>query len=415
MRFLFRLIGGVFLLLPFMFASLIYFALEQQPLVKNSVPLNHTDINRAKYIIRNNDPRKLQQGQQKSVTISALDLSVALNYLRSQFIQGGIETSFTGQAININATAIFPNNPIGTYLNLKLTLIPDQKKFAVEQINIGKVSIPPIFIQKVFALYADLKQSQQLAAVKNMLQSAQISQNKLHLSYIWNSNTLNQVKDLIITRQDKKTLLDYQQQLAAITQKYSSKRQYSLTVLLQPLFGYAAQRSVDHNPIQENRALLTVLAAYANGHSLKKLTGSEGAKTKQLRLTLQHRHDFVQHYTISAGLSATGGNVLADAVGLYKEYEDRKGNSGFSFTDLAADRAGVRLGELATASTASARRIQQLMSKHLNESIYMPSTTDLPEGISAKAFKTKYHEGSGSAYQGIVDLIEQRVDKLPIN
>jgi len=304
MRFLFRLIGGIFLLLPFMLASLIFFALEQQPLVENSAPLHHSDINRARNIIRNNDPRKLQQGQLKSVTISASDLSVALNYLRAQFIQGGIETSFTRQAININATVIFPNNPIGKYLNLKLTLIPDQKKFAVKKISIGKVSIPPDFIQKAFALYADIKQGQQLAAVANMLQSVQISHNKLHLSYIWNTNTLKQAKDLIITQQDKNTLLDYQQQLAEITQKYSSKRQYSLTVLLQPLFRYAAQRSVDHDPVQENRALITVLAAYANGRSLKKLTGSEGAKTKHLRLTLQHRHDFVQHYTISAGLSA---------------------------------------------------------------------------------------------------------------
>jgi len=315
MRFLFRLIGGIFLLLPFMLASLIFFALEQQPLVENSAPLHHSDINRARNIIRNNDPRKLQQGQLKSVTISASDLSVALNYLRAQFIQGGIETSFTRQAININATVIFPNNPIGKYLNLKLTLIPDQKKFAVKKISIGKVSIPPDFIQKAFALYADIKQGQQLAAVANMLQSVQISHNKLHLRDIWNTNTLKQAKDLIITQQDKNTLLDYQQQLAEITQKYSSKRQYSLTVLLQPLFRYAAQRSVDHDPVQENRALITVLAAYANGRSLKKLTGSEGAKTKHLRLTLQHRHDFVQHYTISAGLSATSGNVLADAVG----------------------------------------------------------------------------------------------------
>jgi len=45
----------------------------------------------------------------------------------------------------------------------------------------------------------------------------------------------------------------------------------------------------------------------------------------------------------------------------------------------------------------------------------MPKTTDLPEGISAKVFETKYQDGNGSAYHRIVDLIEQRVDKLPIN
>lgn len=411
---LFRLIVSALFLIPITLLFLVFFCLEQQPLVINSAPLSHSDISRAKKIISNNDPRTLQDGQKKSVTLSAADISVALNFLRAQVIKGGIKTSFIGDTIHIASTAVLPNNPIGKFLNLQLTLIPEQQ-ITVEQLSIGPLSIPPLLIQTAFSLYTQIEQGQQVTAIANMLQSAQIRQNKLQLSYLWDANAVQQAKNLVMTQQDKNTLVAYQQQLASITQKFSSNRQHSLTVLIEPLFRFAIKRSADHDPVLENRALLTVLAAYANGHSLKRLTGTEGAKSKHLKLTLQHRHDFVQHYTISAGLAATGGHMLADAVGLYKEYEDRKGSSGFSFTDLAADRAGVRLGKLATTSQASARRVQLLLAKNLNESVYMPKATDLPEGISARVFQTKYQNGSGSAYQRIVSLIEQRIDKLAIN
>ena len=48
---------------------------------------------------------------------------------------------------------------------------------------------------------------------------------------------------------------------------------------------------------------------------------------------------------------------LSDVIGLYKEIEDSRGGSGFSFNDIAADRAGTRFGEKAVASEDSARGI----------------------------------------------------------
>ena len=253
MRFFLRLFGIVFFLFPLLLAALVVSSIEQQPLVAKTVALNHSDIARAKKVISNNDPRKLREGQQKSVTISASDLSVALNYLRAQFIKGGIETKISGQGITIYGTATLPTNPIGQYFNLKLTLIPDQQNLTIDQFVIGKVPIPGLLVQKAFSIYAESRQGQQFASVANMLQSAQVSQGQLRLSYVWNADALKQAKDFIITPQDKDTLLAYQQQLAVIAQSFSSSRKYSLTVLMDPLFGYAAKRSEEHDPVLENR------------------------------------------------------------------------------------------------------------------------------------------------------------------
>jgi len=84
-----------------------------------------------------------------------------------------------------------------------------------------------------------------------------------------------------------------------------------------------------------------------------------------------------QHFLISAGIAAAGGSRLADAVGLFKELDDSRSGSGFSFTDLAADRAGVRFAESATGPNAA--RLQGLLADKAEESLFMPRVRDLPE------------------------------------
>ena len=415
MRFLLRLIGFTLFLLPLILIVLVFLALQPEPLVENPVHLNHTDIARAKIIINKNDPRKLREGQQKTVTLSASDLSIALNYLLTQFIDGGVETSFSEQLINIDGTAILPSNPLGKFLNLKLALSQEQQKLVVKQVTIGMLEIPSVFSQALFSIYADSAQGHQMAAVANMLQAIEVNRNQLKISYTWNANAAGQVKDLLVNKQDQNALRAYQEKLADITNGLSRGRRYSFTVILSPMFSYATERSKTNDPVSENRALLIVLAAYIRGNSIESLTGAISKKPQSLRLTLNRRHDFVQHFIISAGLTVTGGDSLANAIGLYKEYQDQKGSSGFSFTDLAADRAGVRLANLAIHSEASAKRIQKLMAKNLNESSFMPKTNDLPEHIAAATFKRKYQNGQGPEYQRIVDLIEKRIEALAIN
>ena len=113
MRFFFRLLGVVIFTLPFVLVIAAYFSLQEQALVKQATTLSYSDINRAKKIIKENDPRQLKEGQKKSITLSEQDVSIALNYLFSQLVhvKGGIETRFSEQAININGTLMTASQP----------------------------------------------------------------------------------------------------------------------------------------------------------------------------------------------------------------------------------------------------------------------------------------------------------------
>jgi len=104
---------------------------------------------------------------------------------------------------------------------------------------------------------------------------------------------------------------------------------------------------------------------------------------------------------------------LADAVGLYKEIDDSRGGSGFSFNDIAADRAGVRFGESA-AKSATAHKLQTRVTDGINESDFMPATADLLEFMPEAEFKRRFGGIEGSEYKKMMAEIERRIAALPL-
>jgi hypothetical protein len=108
------------------------------------------------------------------------------------------------------------------------------------------------------------------------------------------------------------------------------------------------------------------------------------------------------------------GEPLANALGLYKEIEDARGGSGFSFADLAADRSGTRFGHLATRAADSARQVQSVVAAALVDEHLMPNPWDLPEGLDQAAFARRYRDTSSPAYRAMIDDIDRRIAMLPL-
>jgi hypothetical protein len=176
----------------------------------------------------------------------------------------------------------------------------------------------------------------------------------------------------------------------------------------------AAERGADSQA--ESRAAIVVVAFYVNGKGLAAIV--PGAKDWPVAVTrtvtLNGRTDFPQHFTISAALAAHAGTPLSDAIGLYKEVDDSRHGSGFSFNDIAADRAGTTFGELATRSAASARQVQRRFAAGVRESDLMPNAADLPEFMPEAEFKRRFGGIGAPAYQRMMQDIERRVAACPL-
>lgn len=181
-----------------------------------------------------------------------------------------------------------------------------------------------------------------------------------------------------------------------------------------PLFTLASQRSAGGaDALAENRAALLTLALQATGRRMSDLVPAiQAAPQRQpVVVTLAGRDDFAQHFLISAVVALEGGGPLADAIGVYKEVADLRDGSGFSFNDIAADRAGTRLGLLARRDP---RTLQDRLARGAPERDFMPDVADLPEFLGRRDFLATYGGVDAPPYRRMLADIDRRLDALPL-
>jgi hypothetical protein len=190
-------------------------------------------------------------------------------------------------------------------------------------------------------------------------------------------------------------------------------RSVSLARALTPLFEEARAQGGD--AAAENRALLLALGLQAAGRRAAAAARAGGipAPKATTRLTLAGRWDLGRHFLVSAAATVAADAGLADAAGLLKEIDDSRDGSGFSFADLAADRAGVRLAEAAM-SEGGARRLQERLSAPLGEDDFMPPIDGLEEGLGEDAFRRRYGSIEDPRYQSVLASIDERIDARPV-
>ena len=93
---------------------------------------------------------------------------------------------------------------------------------------------------------------------------------------------------------------------------------------------------------------------------------------------------------------------------------DANGGSGFSFIDLAADKAGTHFGEIATSSPENALKIQKAMSEIKDYTDFMPDPRDLPEHMDKAEFNQRYQSVDSTAYKELSKQIDVRISSTPI-
>jgi hypothetical protein len=125
--------------------------------------------------------------------------------------------------------------------------------------------------------------------------------------------------------------------------------------------------------------------------------------------TVRGRRDLASHFFVSAYLTSALGAEAAHAAGFAKEMLDSQGASGFSFADIAADRAGVRFaggvlkGQFALGSLATSFKVDT----------FMPTIDGLPEGFSAAQFKSEYGKKDAPNVLKEIKAIDSRINALP--
>jgi len=411
MRFLFKLTLWLILLSPVALATFVWFALEKQPTVAPSRTLNHADIARAQQVIEENDPRKLSTGTERKVRISEHELNLAANYLL-QRIGGSIQAKVRQDVAQLSGSVRIPGLPLKPHLNISLSVDNSGGKPRVSDLRIGQVPLPDLVARLVIReVLSRLYRTERGELAGDIIKDLELSAGQIAIIYRWQPDLIGRTRDILMSRHERESVAAYYDELTAL-QVAGRVRDGSLPGALQPLFQLAQQRSMSSgDPVSENRSLLLFLGVWAANKGMGQLLPTEArqGRIKGFRLSLDNRNDLGQHFLVSAAISSGSDSMLSDAVGLFKEARDSQGSSGFSFVDLAADRAGSRFGEVATRSVASARRVQQLLAAGLEEIDIFPKVGDLPEHLSAAEFQRRYGEIDSPTYNKIAKEIERRI------
>jgi hypothetical protein len=279
---------------------------------------------------------------------------------------------------------------------------------------VGRLPVP-VWLGERAALHlaarSGLLEELQLAA--DVVRRVDFMPQQLGLLYAWRNDSAERMVAALLPPGEAERLRAYSDRLVVLAAREKTQWVVSLAPLLGPLFELARQRSAaGGNAAAENRAALLVLTLFANGRGVDALLPAARTwpRPRPLRLQLAGRDDFPLHWLVSATLAMEGTGPLSKAIGLYKEVADSRGGSGFSFNDMAANRAGTRLGELAMAQP---ERLQTVLARGVQESDILPAMTDLPEFMPEAEFVRRYGGVGAPAYAAMLAEIDRRIAALP--
>lgn len=415
-RWFFRLMVFAAIGLPVAILVLVAVALDDAPAVARGPDVTPEQMERAKRLLKAHDPSGLPSGVQRSFSVSAEDLNVGLNVMLLPR-GGAAKVALTPGGAMLWLSVPLPDNPFGSHANVEAVMRQTAGLPEFDQFRVGRVPVPAAVADWLLRhALIRLEGAGRGVPAADVLKSVRMAQDFLHVEYEWREDLPDRLRAALLTPEDEGRLRSYQTRLAEVTADPRLARSVALDRLLQPLMQHAASRSAGADPAAENRAALVVLAFYVNGRGLGVLVPSarEWPRPQPRAVTLSERGDFAQHFAISAAVAAVAGTPLADAVGVYKEVDDSRGGSGFSFTDLAADRAGTVFGERAVRSAQSARVLQQRVEAGLVEADFMPAARDLPEGLSEAEFKRRYGAVGSPQYREVAAVIERRLAALAL-
>lgn len=390
----------------------IYFSIEQQPQVIRPVTVAPENIDGLKKIIDTHRYR-VYPGMVATANLLPEDVDIAANYLVNHFVHGRAQIKLADQQALIQLS-IPISEEIG-YLNLRVTVLQTKSFPEFQSLRIGQVLLPDFVTKAMTTLFFQwLKKTPEFESVLDAIKLVQISPAQLRVTYLWNNNF--SPEEVGISGLDKAAqarIYRYYTLLVRNSQT-TENSEVSLAEVMSPLLRLAVQQKGD--AVAENRALILVTAFHVLGLPIKQLIPDAASWPRPVHkiITIDGRNDLAKHFIVSAAITAYADTILSDAIGLYKEIEDARSGSGFSFNDIAADRAGTRFGEEATANPSIARQIQILASLGLKDTDIMPRWEDLPEFLSESEFKKQFGSIHTKAYREMMDKIEKRISNLRI-
>ncbi|MBS1138800.1 MAG: hypothetical protein H6R13_253 [Proteobacteria bacterium] len=388
-------------------AALTLLATDQQALVDRGEAISPDSVAQAKRLLAANDPRRQQAGEIRTLAIPAALIDEGINYAAGRYFHARGALALIDDAGEVRITFTLPGK---RFLNLRALAHTVDGKLHIVDARLGSIAVPPALVEFVFTrAVAAFGFDREWLMAENAIQQISFSQSQATISvtYIWEPGILDRARAVALSPDDIARLREARLALAALVAHRAPGSQIRLSEVIK------AMLPASGDSIKQGRATLLVLSSHLADKDLAALVPAarNWPRVRWVNITLAGRHDLAQHFVVSAALAAWAGEPVADAIGLYKELEDARRGSGFSFIDLAADRAGTRFGE---ALLRNHDRLQETLKGELSDQQLLPVVTDLPEYLYEPEFKRRFESHESPQFKAMTHEIERRLDTLPL-
>lgn len=389
-------------------AALIFLATDHRALVERSEIISPNSIFQAKRLFDANDPRRLRNGEVRTVAIPAALIDEGVNYVAGRYLYG--RGSFT-QAESAGEIRLSIALPGKRFLNFRTLIQAANGKPQISDASLGSLPIPRGLIESAIAQAVTafgFGKEWQLATQSIQTVALDRAAGTVAVTYIWQPTILAQARAVAMQEDDIKRLQVAQSSIAGLLAHRAPGSKITLAEVLK-----ASLSGSGDDPIKQGRATLLVLASHLAEKDLALLVPAARGwpRIRWVNITLAGRHDLAQHFVVSAALAAWAGEPVADAIGLYKELDDARDGSGFSFIDLSADRAGTRFGE---ALIKNPEHLFKSLKGDLVDAQLLPAVADLPEDLHRAEFGRRFGNHQSAAFLAMQREIERRLDTLPL-
>lgn len=375
--------------------------------------LNPEDLSRINQFIQQNE----QAPTHKRIDLSEQELNQLIHYGSQKFnshldFAGHIDLHEERSQLLISLNTHLPLRP---YLNLQIDFATQGKSIQLLGGKFGSMDLPQHSVELLVNMtmpYAQQHPQYQTGTqLWQTIEAITIKEDRLTIDFIINQQLQTQIQqrhlETVFGKNALARLPFYQQ---AIEQSFESRlgQRIKLHEVMKHLFTIAVdQNALGANPVDDNKAIILALFL----HTVKpqhvaalQLDQHIQLPSNPIELTIERRADLARHFLSTAAITLFADSTVADTIGLFKELQDQNGFSGFSASDLIADRAGSLFASQLT-FTDQAASLQKIIAATPNEQAFFPATNPMAQQLEQQLLSTTGNQ------QALLQHIEQQIDQ----
>ncbi len=421
-------VAGLILLIALCTSIIIKMSVQQKPMSFEAAKITSSDKRRLGNLFRSKNPQDLIEGQSHTLQLTENDINLLLSWglsLGSPNRKARVELMHDSVSLAVSM-GILPGDRT-RYLNLKLDGLPVIKdgnmSLYLNRMQLGNLEVPKLFLNLISPFVTSLlKQDARSKPFLDATQTVVIDNNFFEVTYgplfldtqsyreqLFGSTNAGE-KVLASTRAQVENLLDFVDRLP--------DKQPDFAECFETVFSLAHNRSIDSDPITENKAGIFALGILLGHPRFEEFlgpvhTGRDKYVSRRVlsQVELRGRADWTKHFCLAASITLLSDEAVSHAASVFKEDLDanRRSADGFSFSDLLMGLIGTKFAILSTQNEMSARKMQERIIGGFRVEEFVPQAGDLPEGISDAELQSQYGGVGGDKYNQLIQEIERRI------